>query len=83
MNATRKNFKKLFISQSLKTCSDFYRTSRFRIFSNNMKKAKIKNTILTSFLKNNYKNISNKFFDSFHKSFIRRKLSSNPKYIEI
>ena len=83
MNATRKNFKKLFISQSLKTCSDFYRTSRFRIFSNNMKKAKIKNTILTSFLKNNHKNISNKFFDSFHKSFIRRKLSSNPKYIEI
>ena len=83
MIENKNNYKKLFISQSLKTCSDFYQTSKFRTFSYNMKKKQNFNTrILSNYIKN-HRNINKKYFDSFHKSLINRKLLLNPKFMEI
>ena len=83
MNNGNRNIRHLLISNSLKNCSDFYQSPKYRIFFNSIKKINLSNSKFTSILKS--KNKSNKkiFFDSFHKSFIHRKLTSNTKYIEI
>ena len=86
MYIDKKNLKHLFISQSLKTCSDFYQTPNFRMFSYNNKKKDKKNSYFSKIIRTKTINIDDtaiKFFDSFHKSLMHRKLSSNPKYIEM
>ena len=85
MNNENRNIRELFISQSLKTCSDFYRSPKFRILSHSIKNMNNKKKIFTRFLKANtiIRDKNKKFFDSFHKSLMHRKLSSNQKYIDI
>ena len=80
-----KNLKHLYFSHSLKTCSEFYQSQKFRTFSHNERKINKKNSKFLNYLKtqklNNHE--TKKFFDSFHKSLIHRKLSSNPKYLDL
>ena len=86
MNNGNRNIKHLLISNSLKNCSDFYQSPKYRIFSDYIKKINLNNTKFSSLLKSKNKTINKsnkKNFDSFHKSFIHKKLTSNPKYIEI
>ena len=85
MNNGNRNLRELFISQSLKTCSDYYQTPKFRLFSHRIKNKNKKSNIFSSILKSKTINKikCKNFFDSLHKSLIHKKLSSNPKYIEI
>ena len=80
-----KNLKHIYFSRSLKTCSDFYQSKNFRTFSHHNSKIFKKNSKFVNYLKaQKFNSIETKeFFDSFHKSLMHRKLSSNPKYLEI
>ena len=82
MNEGKYNLKQQFISHSLKTCSEFYRTPKFRLL-HGMKRNF--NADIISILKSKTLNTINrkKFFKSFHKSLMHRKLSYNLKYKEI
>ena len=85
MSERNNNIRKLLMSESVRTCSNFYKSKKFRIFSNRNRNINKKNSMLVSNIKNlTLNNIkSNKFFDSFHKYLMHRKLSSNKKFIEI
>ena len=85
MNGRNNNIRKLLMSESVRTCSNFYQSKKFRIFSNLNRNINKKNSILMSNIKNlTLNNIkSNKFFDSFHKYSMHRKLSSNKNFIDI
>ena len=86
MNNKNENFRKLFISHSLKTCTDFYKSARFRIFTRYVNKINLENSKFTNLLKHktmHNSNIHRKFFNSFHKSLIHKKLSFNQNYMEI
>lgn len=76
----------MLLSHSLKTCTDFYKSPKFMIFTKTLKNLDKKNNEIAASLRNRTiysNNFHKKFFNSFHKSFIHRKLSSNPKYKEI
>ena len=80
----KKDLRHLFISQSLKTCSDFYQSPNFRIFSYNNKKLHKQNSQFSNYIKTiNLDDNAKLFFQSFHKALMHRKLSENQKYIEI
>lgn len=85
MNERNNNIRKLLMSESVRTCSNFYQSKKFRIFSNRNRNINKKNSMLVSNIKNlTLNNIkSNKFFDSFHKYLMHRKLSSNKNFVEI
>ena len=86
MSERRRNWKKLIISQSYKTCSDFYQSSKFRIISKKMKSLNIKMIDFSSLSKthNKFNIISNKkYFDSYHKNYMHKKLYTNPKFFEM
>ena len=85
MSERNNNIRKLLMSESVRTCSNFYKSKKFRIFSNRNRNINKKNSMLVSNIKNlTLNNIkSNKLFDSFHKYLMHRKLSSNKKFIEI
>lgn len=85
MNERKTNIKKLFISESLKTCTEFYKSKKFRIFSHHYRNINKKNSQFSSNIKTlTINNIHAKnFFDSFHKSLMHRKISSNRKYNQI
>ena len=86
MNAKNRNLKKLFLSPTLKTCSNFYQTPEFRILSNKLKKINDTHTDFSTFLKThtNFNFYPNKnSMKSFHKTLMHKKLHSNPKFIEI
>ena len=86
MNHGKINLRQLFICHSLKTCTDFYKSLKFANFTKTIKTIKKKNSEISNSFKNrtiNNNNKQTKFFNSFHKSFIHKKLSSNPKYVEI
>ena len=86
MKAKNRNLKKLFLSPTLKTCSNFYQTPEFRILSNKLRKINDTHTDFSTFLKThtNFNFYPNKnSMKSFHKTLMRKKLHSNPKFIEI
>ena len=86
MNAKNRNLKKLFLSPTLKTCSNFYQTPEFRILSNKLRKINDTHTDFSTFLKThtNFNFYPNKnSMKSFHKTLMHKKLHSNPKFIEI
>ena len=86
MNAKNRNLKKLFLSPTLKTCSNFYQTPEFRLLSNKLRKINDTHTDFSTFLKThtNFNFYPNKnSMKSFHKTLMRKKLHSNPKFIEI
>ena len=86
MNEKRRNWTKLIISPALKTCYNFYQTPEFRNKSYKLKKINNNHTDFSSFLKT-YTNLnfySNKnSMKSFHKTLMRKKLYSNPRFIEM
>ena len=85
MNGKKGNWKKLFISQSLKTCTNFYQYPKLRNYSYNMKTIDVNKTEFSSFLRThtkfNFKN-NKKLLNSFHKTFLHKKLYSNPKFFD-
>ena len=86
MNARNRNLKKLFLSPTLKTCTNFYQTPEFRTLSNKLRRINDTHTDFSTFLKthtnfNFYPNINS--MQSFHKTLMHKKLHSNPKFIEI
>ena len=86
MKAKNRNLKKLFLSPTLKTCSNFYQTPEFRLLSNKLRKINDTHTDFSTFLKThtNFNFYPNKnSMKSFHKTLMRKKLHSNPKFIEI
>ena len=86
MSERKRNWTKLIISPTLRTCSNFYQTKEFRTMSYKMKKMNNTHTDFSTFLKThtNLNFYSNKnSMKSFHKTLMRKKLYSNPKYIEI
>ena len=86
MKAKNRNLKKLFLSPTLKTCSNFYQTPEFRILSNKLRKINDTHTDFSTFLKThtNFNFYPNKnSMKSFHKTLMHKKLHSNPKFIEI
>ena len=86
MNAKNRNLKKLFLSPTLKTCSNFYQTPEFRLLSNKLRKINDTHTDFSTFLKThtNFNFYPNKnSMKSFHKTLMHKKLHSNPKFIEI
>ena len=86
MNAKNRNLKKLFLSPTLKTCSNFYQTPEFRLLTNKLRKINDTHTDFSTFLKThtNFNFYPNKnSMKSFHKTLMRKKLHSNPKFIEI
>ena len=86
MSEKRRNWTKLIISPALKTCSNFYQTREFRNMSYKMKKINNTHTDFSAFLKThtNLNFYSNKnSMKSFHKSLMRKKLYSNPRFIEM
>ena len=86
MKAKNRNLKKLFLSPTLKTCSNFYQTPEFRLLSNKLRKINDTHTDFSTFLKThtNFNFYPNKnSMKSFHKTLMHKKLHSNPKFIEI
>mgnify|MGYP006873040930 CR=1 FL=1 len=86
MSATKRNLKKLFISPTLKTCTNFYQTPEFRTLSHKLKKINDTHTDFSTFLKThtNFNFYSNRnSMLSFHKTLMHKKLYSNPKFIEM
>ena len=86
MNAKNRNLMKLFLSPTLKTCSNFYQTPEFRLLSNKLRKINDTHTDFSTFLKThtNFNFYPNKnSMKSFHKTLMHKKLHSNPKFIEI
>ena len=86
MNERKRNWKKLFISPTLKTCSNFYQTPEFRTLSYKLKKINDTHTDFSTFLKThtNFDFYSNKnSMESFHKKLMHKKLYSNPKFKEM
>ena len=86
MSEKRRNWTKLIISSALKTCSNFYQTREFRNMSYKLKKINNTHTDFSTFLKthtnpNFYSNKNS--MKSFHKTLMRKKLYSNPKFIEM
>ena len=86
MNARNRNLKKLFLSPTLKTCTNFYQTPEFRTLSNKLRRINDTHTDFSTFLKThtNFNFYPNKnSMQSFHKTLMHKKLHSNPKFIEI
>ena len=86
MNSGRRNWKKLFLSPTLKTCSNFYQTPEFRTLSYKLRKMNDTHTDFSTFLKTHtsFNFYSNKnSMQSFHKTLMHKKLHSNPKFIEM
>ena len=86
MNVRNRNLKKLFLSPTLKTCTNFYQTPEFRTLSNKLRRINDTHTDFSTFLKThtNFNFYPNKnSMQSFHKTLMHKKLHSNPKFIEI
>ena len=86
MSEKRRNWTKLIISPAVKTCSNFYQTREFRNMSYKLKKINNTHTDFSTFLKTHTNinfNSNKNSMKTFHKTLMRKKLYSNPKFIEM